>query len=101
MLPMVLGYVEGVTHDYIRHGTITLFTALNVLDREVLAACKPRHRHQEFLSFLRNVENSVPPDLDIHMVVDNYVTHRHPKVKAWIAARPRWHVHFIPTYSSC
>jgi len=100
MLPMGLGYVEGVTHDYIRHGTTTLFAALNVLDGEVIASCKPRHRHQEFLAFLREIESSVPPELDIHMVVDNYATHKHPKVKAWMAARPRWHVHFIPTYSS-
>jgi putative transposase len=100
MLPMGLGYVEGVTHDYIRHGTTTLFAALNVLDGEVLASCKPRHRHQEFLSFLREIDSSVPQELDIHMVVDNYATHKHPKVKAWMAARPRWHVHFIPTYSS-
>jgi len=100
MLPMGLGYVEGVTHDYIRHGTTTLFAALNVLDGEVLTSCKPRHRHQEFLSFLREIDSSVPPELDIHMVVDNYATHKHPKVKAWMAARPRWHVHFIPTYSS-
>lgn len=100
MLPMGLGYVEGVTHDYIRHGTTTLFAALNVLDGEVLASCKPRHRHQEFLSFLREIDSSMPPDMDIHLIVDNYATHKHPKVKAWIAARPRWHVHFIPTYSS-
>ena len=100
MLPMGLGYVEGVTHDYIRHGTTTLFAALNVLDGEVLASCKPRHRHQEFLSFLREIDSSVPLELDIHMVVDNYATHKHPRVKAWMAARPRWHVHFIPTYSS-
>jgi len=100
MLPMGLGYVEGVTHDYIRHGTTTLFAALNVLDGEVLTACKPRHRHQEFLSFLRTVDSAVPEELDIHMVVDNYATHKHPKVKAWMAARPRWHIHFIPTYSS-
>jgi putative transposase len=80
MLPMGLGYVEGVTHDYIRDGTTTLFAALNVLDGEVLASCKPRHRHQEFLSFLREIDSSVPPELDIHMVVDNYATHKHPKV---------------------
>jgi len=100
MLPMGLGYVEGVTHDYIRHGTTTLFAALNVLDGEVLTECKPRHRHQEFLSFLRHIEDAVPADLDIHMVADNYATHKHAKVKAWIAAHPRWHVHFVPTYSS-
>ena len=100
MLPLGLGYVEGVTHDYVRHGTTTLFAALNVLNGAVLAQCKPRHRHQEFLSFLRTIEKSVPPDLDIHCIVDNYATHSHPKVRAWLAARPRWNMHFIPTYSS-
>jgi putative transposase len=100
MLPLGLGYVEGVTHDYVRHGTTTLFAALNVLNGAVLAECKPRHRHQEFVSFLRTIEQSVPAELDIHCIVDNYATHSHPKVRAWLAARPRWHMHFIPTYSS-
>jgi putative transposase len=100
MLPMGLGYVEGVTHDYKRHGTTTLFAALNVLNGAVLATCKPRHRHQEFLSFLREIDKAVPAELDIHCVCDNYATHKHPKIKAWLADRPRWHMHFIPTYSS-
>jgi putative transposase len=100
MLPLGLGYVEGVTHDYVRHGTTTLFAALNMLNGTVLAACKPRHRHQEFLAFLRAIDKAVPPQLDIHAIVDNYSTHKHPKVKAWLAAHPRWHLHFIPTYSS-
>lgn len=100
MLPLGLGYVEGVTHDYARHGTTTLFAALNVLNGAVLAACKPRHRHQEFLAFLRTIDQAVPTELDIHAIVDNYSAHKHPKVKAWLAARPRWHLHFIPTYSS-
>jgi putative transposase len=100
MLPMGFGYVEGVTHDYKRHGTTTLFAALNVLNGAVLAACKPRHRHQEFLSFLREIDKAVPAELDIHCIADNYATHSHPKIKAWLAARPRWHMHFIPTYSS-
>ena len=100
MLPLGLGYVEGVTHDYVRHGTTTLFAALNVLNGAVLATCKPRHRHQEFLAFLRAIDKAVPARLDIHAIVDNYSTHKHPKVKAWLAARPRWHLHFIPTYSS-
>jgi putative transposase len=100
MLPMGFGYVEGVTHDYKRHGTTTLFAALNVLNGAVLATCKERHRHQEFLSFLREIDKSVPADLDIHCIVDNYATHRHPKIKAWLATCPRWHMHFIPTYSS-
>lgn len=100
LLPMGFGYVEGVTHDYVRHGTTTLFAALNVLNGAVLAECKPRHRHQEFLAFLRSIDAAVPAELDIHVIVDNYATHKHAKVKAWLAARPRWHVHFIPTYSS-
>jgi len=100
MLPLGLGYVEGVTHDYVRHGTTTLFAALNVLNGAVLAQCKPRHRHQEFLSFLRTIDQSVPAELDIHCIVDNYATHSHPKVRSWLAARPRWNMHFIPTYSS-
>jgi len=100
MLPMGLGYVEGVTHDYKRHGTTTLFAALDVLSGTVLSTCKPRHRHQEFLSFLREIDKAVPEHLDVHAIVDNYSTHKHPKVKAWLAARPRWHLHFIPTYSS-
>ncbi|OWJ89180.1 IS630 family transposase [Pseudomonas sp. A46] len=100
MLPMGFGYVEGVTHDYKRHGTTTLFAALNVLSGEVMARCMPKHRHQEFLSFLRDIDNAVPAALDIHCIVDNYATHSHPKVKAWLAVRPRWHLHFIPTYSS-
>lgn len=100
LLPMGFGYVEGVTHDYKRHGTTTLFAALNVLNGAVLTDCKPRHRHQEFLGFLREIDKAVPADLDIHCIVDNYSTHKHAKVKAWLADRPRWHLHFIPTYSS-
>lgn len=100
MLPMGFGYVEGVTHDDVRHGTTTLFAALNVLNGAVLATCKPRHRHQEFLSFLREIDKAVPAELDVHCIVDNYSSHKHPKLKAWLAARPRWHMHFSPTYSS-
>ncbi len=100
MLPMGLGYVEGVTHDYVRHGTTTLFAALNVLNGAILASCKPRHRHQEFLSFLREIDQAVPQELDVHCIVDNYASHKHPKVRAWLAQRPRWHMHFVPTYSS-
>jgi putative transposase len=98
--PLGLGYVEGVTLDYVRHGTTTLFAALNVLDGSVLTLCKARHRHQEFLEFLRRIDKSVPADLDVPCIVDNYSSHKHPKVKAWLAARARWHMHFIPTYSS-
>jgi len=100
MLPMGLGYVEGVTHDYERHGTTTLFAALDIANGDVITQCKPRHRHQEYLGFLRHVQESVPPKLDIHLVVDNYATHKHPRVKRWLALHERWHVHYTPTYSS-
>jgi putative transposase len=97
---MGVGYMEGVTHDYLRHGTTTLFAALNVSTGEVIGQCKQRHRHTEYLDFLRHIDVQVPSTLDVHIVVDNYTTHKHPKVKRWIAARPRFHVHFTPTYSS-
>ena len=100
MLPMGLGYLEGVTHDYYRHGTTTLFAALNVKSGEVITQCKARHRHQEFLSFLRHLDASVPAALDLHLIIDNYATHKHPKVRAWLADHPRYHLHFTPTYSS-
>lgn len=100
VLPMGLGYVEGVTHDYRRHGTTTLFAALDVATGEVLTRCKPRHRHQEFLAFLRHIDASVPKTLDVHLIVDNYATHKHAKVRAWLAQRPRYHMHFTPTYAS-
>jgi len=100
MLPLGLGYVEGVTHDYVRHGTTTLFAALDIASGQVITQCKQRHRHQEFLQFLRHIDNNVPEDLDIHLVVDNYATHKHPKLKQWLTARPRYHVHYTPTYAS-
>ena len=100
VLPMGLGYVEGVTHDYFRHGTTTLFAALDIANGTVLGQCKTRHRHQEFLSFLRHIERNVPENLDVHLVMDNYATHKHPRVRAWFAKRPRFHVHFTPTYAS-
>jgi putative transposase len=100
MLPMGLGYVEGLTHDYERHGTTTLFAALDIANGEVIAECKRRHRHQEYLSFLKHVDEAVPRTLDIHLVVDNYSTHKHPTVKRWLAIHERWHVHYVPTYSS-
>ena len=100
ILPLGLGYVEGVTHNYIRHGTTTLFAALEIASGKVLTQCKPRHRHQEFLQFLKHIEANVPEDLDIHLVLDNYGTHKHPKTKQWLAARPRYQVHYTPTYAS-
>ena len=100
LLPLGLGYVEGVTHDYIRHGTTTLFAALDIASGQVLAQCKRRHRHQEFLQFLRHIEASVPPDLEVHLIADNYATHKHAQVRRWLAARSRFHVHYTPTYAS-
>ncbi len=100
LLPMGLGYVEGVTHDYRRHGTTTLFAALDTANGKVLTQCRPRHRHQEYLGFLREIEKNVPERFDVHLIVDNYTTHKHPRVKRWFAARPRFQVHFTPTYAS-
>jgi len=100
ILPKGLGYVEGVTHDYIRHGTTTLFAALDIATGQVLTQCKHRHRHQEYLNFLKYIDANVPKGMDIHLIVDNYSTHKHRRVKQWLASHPRYHVHFTPTYSS-
>jgi putative transposase len=100
MLPMGLGYVEGVTHDYVRHGTTTLFAALDIANGQVLTQARPRHRHQEFLGFLRRIDQNVPEELEVHVVLDNYSTHKHAKVKGWMASQPRFHLHFTPTYAS-
>jgi putative transposase len=100
VLPLGLGYVEGVTHDYVRNGTTTLFAALDIASGAVLTDCKPRHRHQEFLGFLKRIDEAVPAALDVHLILDNYATHKHAKVRSWLAARPRFHLHFTPTYSS-
>ena len=100
VLPMGFGYVDGITHDYKRHGTTTLFAALDVANGQVLAQCKARHRHQEFLAFLKRIDAAVPAGLDVHLIVDNYATHKHPKVRAWLAERARFHVHYTPTYAS-
>ena len=99
-LPLGLGYVEGYTHDYIRHGTTTLFAALDIATGKVLGRCTRRHRHQEFLAFLRLIERETPDELDIHLVLDNYATHNHAKVRAWLARHPRYHLHFTPTSAS-
>ena len=100
-LPMGLGTVEDYTHDYVRHGTTTLFAALDAATGKVLAQCRKRHRHEEFLDFLRLIDREVPEELDVHLVLDNYATHKHARVKRWLAARPRFHLYFTPTYSSC
>lgn len=89
VLPMGLGYVEGITHDYVRHGTTTLFAALDVANGQVISRVRAQHRHQEFLDFLRQIDKQTPPELDLHLIVDNYVTHKHAKVKAWLLRHPR------------
>jgi transposase len=99
-LPLKKGRCGTLTHDYKRHGTTTLFAALNVLAGKVIADCMPRHRHQEFLKFLRRLDREFPSDLKLHLVVDNYGTHKHAKVKAWLERHPRFQFHFIPTSSS-
>lgn len=99
-LPMKPGRAGTMTHDYKRHGTSTLFAALNVFTGEVIGQCKKRHRHQEFLSFLKKVEAETPKDKTLHVIVDNYATHKHEKVNNWIKKNPRVVLHFIPTSSS-
>lgn len=99
-LPMKKGRAGTMTHDYKRHGTTTLFAALNVLDGTVIGECLPRHRHQEFLRFLRRLDRAFGKDLNLHLVVDNYGTHTHANVKAWLSAHPRFRLHFVPTSSS-
>ena len=93
-LPMKKGRAGTMTHDYKRNGTTTLFAALNMLDGKVIGACMPRHRHREFLRFLKLVDQQTPTDLDLHLIVDNYATHKTPAVKRWIKAHPRFHLHF-------
>jgi transposase len=99
-LPMKKGRCGTMTHDYKRNGTTCLFAALNVLDGSVIGTCYPRHRHEEFLKFLRKIDHETPQELDLHLIIDNYATHTHPTVKAWLAKRARFHLHFTPTSSS-
>jgi transposase len=99
-LPLKKGRAATMTHDYKRNGTAALFAALNLLDGSVVGQVHLRHRHQEFLRFLHKLDQEYPTDLDLHFVLDNYGTHGHPKVKAWLAKRPRFHLHFVPTGSS-
>jgi transposase len=99
-LPMKEGRCGTMTHDYERRGTTTLFAALNVLDGRVVGRCMQRHRHQEFLRFLNAVEAAVPAGKLVHAILDNYGTHKHPKVLAWLARHPRWTFHFTPTSAS-
>ncbi len=99
-LPMKPGRAGTMTHDYKRNGTTTLFAALDVLTGSVIGQCLPRHRHAEFLTFLRTVDRKVDKDLQIHLILDNYATHKHPNVNAWLEKHPRFHLHFTPTSSS-
>jgi transposase len=99
-LPIHPGRPGTMTHDYKRHGTTTLFAALNVAEGIVIEACMSRHRHQEWIKFLKEIERRTPPDLDLRLIADNYATHKHPKVKRWLARHPRFHMHFTPTSSS-
>ena len=100
LLPMRPGQIERRSHDYTRHGTLSLFAALDAATGTIIGKCFPRHRGSEFLKFLREIEDNVPSDLDIHLVMDNYATHKTPANRRWLAKRPRWHVHFTPTSAS-
>jgi|TARA_Y100000294_G_C8524171_1_gene324207 transposase len=100
VLPMMPGVAERRTHNYVRHGTTSLFAALDVASGFVIGKCYKRHRAKEFLDFLKEIDARVPDDLDIHIVMDNYATHKTPKIKAWLARRPHYHVHFTPTSAS-
>jgi transposase len=99
-LPMKPGRCGTMTHDYKRNGTTTLFAALSMLDGKVIGDCMPRHRHQEFIRFLQLINTKTPDDLDLHLIVDNYGTHKHPRVQSWLKRHQRFHLHFIPTSSS-
>lgn len=99
-LPMKKGRLGTRTHDYKRNGTTTLFAALSMLDGKVIGDCMPRHRHQEFIRFLKKIDGETPATLDLHLIVDNYGTHKHPRVHSWLRRHPRFHLHFIPTSSS-
>lgn len=99
-LPMHPGRCGTMTHDYKRHGTTTLFAAMNVLDGTVIGSCMQRHRHQEWLKFLMQIDQQIAPGKELHLVADNYVTHKHPRVLSWLKKHPRFHVHFTPTSSS-
>ena len=99
-LPLKKGRCGTMTHDYKRNGTITLFAALSMLDGKVISTCMQRHRHQEWIKFLKVIDQQTPAELDLHLIVDNYATHKHPKVLAWLKRHPRFHMHLTPTSSS-
>jgi hypothetical protein len=99
-LPMKKGRAGTMTHDYNRHGTTTLFAALDVATGRVIGQCMKRHRHQEWLKFLRTIDRQTSKKLGVHLIADNYATHKHPGVKAWLAKHPRFHMHYTPTSTS-
>jgi transposase len=99
-LPIKRGRCGTMTHDYKRHGTTTLFAALNLLDGKVIGQCMSRHRHQEFIRFLNKINRETPAAPEVHLIVDNYATHKHPKVRAWLGRHQRFHFHFTPTSAS-
>jgi len=99
-LPLGVGHIKTKTHDYFRHGPLTLFAALNYLDGKLITRIAKRHRHQEWLAFLKTIDHETPSTLDIHLIADNYATHKHAEVNRWLAKHPRFHMHFTPTSSS-
>jgi transposase len=99
-LPLGIGHLCTATHDYIRHGTLTLFAALSYLDGKIISQTAQRHTHAEWLRFLKHIDQETPKDLELHLVIDNYGTHKHPKVLRWLKKHPRFHMHFTPTSSS-
>jgi transposase len=99
-LPLFPGRLKTMTHDYKRNGTTTLFAAIDLAEGRIIAECMPRHRHQEWLKFLKKIDAETPAELDLHLIVDNYATHKHPKVQSWLKRHKRFHVHIIPTSSS-
>ena len=99
-LPMKRGRAGTMTHDYKRNGTTTLFAAMELAEGRIISQCMPRHRHQEWIAFLKLIDKQTPADLALHVIADNYAAHKHPKVKSWLKRHPRFHMHFIPTSSS-
>lgn len=99
-LPLKKGRCGTLTHDYVRHGTTTLFAALELAEGRLIGTCLPQHRHQEWIKFLTLIDAQTPADLDLHLIIDNYATHKHPRVRSWLQRHPRFHIHFTPTSSS-
>jgi len=99
-LPLKPGRSQSLTHDYKRHGTTTLFAALNILDGTVVSQCRSRHTHQDWLAFLRQIDQETPQDKQVHVIADNYAAHKHPKVRRWLQRHPRFHLHYTPTSAS-